>query len=137
MKKYVLGLAFDMVGSRVVLIKKNRSDWQKGRFNGVGGKVQAGEHLLKTMIREFEEETGLKTSSEYWKRKIVMTKNNYEVHIFKAYLTSQELKEIRTTTDEEVFIKDTHLLNEAIPNLRWIIPLILDVNVESARIYQD
>lgn len=34
---YVAGLAFSTDLQHVALIKKNRPDWQAGKFNGIGG----------------------------------------------------------------------------------------------------
>jgi 8-oxo-dGTP diphosphatase len=43
MIKYVVGFLFNEGKTKVVLIKKNRPDWQKGYFNGVGGKIEGDE----------------------------------------------------------------------------------------------
>ena len=57
---YVVGFLFNPDMTEVVLIKKNRPDWQKGLLNGVGGKIESGEDPITAMIREFKEETGIK-----------------------------------------------------------------------------
>ena len=56
MKEYVVGFMF----SEEIL--KNKPDWQAGRLNGVGGKVEPNEYPDQAMVREFEEETGVRTS---------------------------------------------------------------------------
>jgi len=38
--KYVCGFLFDMAFKHVALINKVRPDWQKGKLNGIGGKVE-------------------------------------------------------------------------------------------------
>ncbi len=43
MKGYVLGFAFDEDYEWVALIKKNRPQWQAGKLNGVGGKIEPNE----------------------------------------------------------------------------------------------
>lgn len=40
MKEYVLGFAFNRERTKIVLILKNRPDWQKGKYNGIGGKIE-------------------------------------------------------------------------------------------------
>lgn len=44
MQEYVLGFAFtpkDLKGNqKVVLIEKLKPEWQKGKFNGIGGKLE-------------------------------------------------------------------------------------------------
>lgn len=66
MKTYVLGFAFSANKKEIVLIEKQKPDWQKGKLNGVGGKVEPNEVPYLAMVREFEEETGVKTSISDW-----------------------------------------------------------------------
>lgn len=40
---YVLGFMFDRVGAGVALLRKTKPEWQAGRLNGVGGKVEKSE----------------------------------------------------------------------------------------------
>ena len=56
------GILFSPDLTKVVLIRKNRPEWQASKLNGVGGKLQDGETPLRGMQREFLEETGL----EHW-----------------------------------------------------------------------
>lgn len=39
------------------MVKKNQPDWQKGKLNGIGGKVETDETSLAAMVREWDEET--------------------------------------------------------------------------------
>ncbi len=57
-KNYVIGLIFDDK-NRILLINKLRPDWQKGYYNGIGGKVEGNETFMKAMIRETKEEANL------------------------------------------------------------------------------
>jgi 8-oxo-dGTP diphosphatase len=62
LKKYVLGFAFSRDGEEIVLINKNRPEWQKGKLNGIGGKIEPEDNCPNdAMIREFKEETGVAT----------------------------------------------------------------------------
>lgn len=134
-KKYVLGFVFDYQKNYVVVIKKNRPDWQKGKFNGIGGKMNIGENPERAMIREFEEETGCFIPSSQWTQTIKLCKKGeYEVYIFTAYLEAP-FDEVETTTDEkvQVFPVKQILLGgriDFIPNLQWIIPLCLAEDVD-------
>jgi len=66
-KEYVLGFAFDETKNNVVLILKNRPAWQKGFYNGVGGKVEKyDEDYHAAMSREFLEETGVLINPNEW-----------------------------------------------------------------------
>jgi len=99
--QYVVGLIFDESFENILLIRKNRPDWQKGRLNGVGGKVEEQETSYEAMVRECEEECGLLLYN--W----LLVENfsdsdSYEVHFFitqtpslqKAYSKTDELIEI-------------------------------------------
>jgi len=66
MKYYTVGFMFDDDMKSVLMIKKNRPDWQKGLLNGIGGKMEHGEIPIETMIREFQEECGIKTFESDW-----------------------------------------------------------------------
>ena len=64
---YVAGFVFRKEGTEVALIKKNKPDWQRGKLNGVGGKVEPfddSDH--QAMAREFREETGVTTQAGQW-----------------------------------------------------------------------
>lgn len=60
-KEYVLGFMFDPTLRKVLLVWKDRPTWQKGRLNGIGGHIEAGETPHEAMVREFEEETFFKS----------------------------------------------------------------------------
>ncbi|MDR0959811.1 MAG: 8-oxo-dGTP diphosphatase [Propionibacteriaceae bacterium] len=57
----VLGYAIDPEAGTVLLIHRNRrpEDFHRGKYNGLGGKVEAGENIFAAMRREFFEESGL------------------------------------------------------------------------------
>ena len=40
MQKYSLGFVFDLPVEKVLLIEKQRPEWQKGKLNGIGGKIE-------------------------------------------------------------------------------------------------
>ncbi len=42
----------------ILLVLKDRPDWQKGRLNLVGGKVEPNEDVATAALRELKEETG-------------------------------------------------------------------------------
>jgi 8-oxo-dGTP pyrophosphatase MutT (NUDIX family) len=45
----------------VLLVRKNRPEWQKGRLNLVGGKIEPGETPEEAAVRELYEEAGFKS----------------------------------------------------------------------------
>ncbi len=64
--EYVVGYCFSHDFSMVALIKKLKPAWQKGKLNGVGGKLEPGESPREAMAREFNEEAGITTSPDWW-----------------------------------------------------------------------
>ena len=66
-KLYVVGFAFNKKGDHVVLVHKDRPEWQAGLINGVGGKVEDTDlEYIDAMTREFFEETGMFTVAPDW-----------------------------------------------------------------------
>ena len=56
-----LGYVFSPDGRRVLLVHRNRrpGDPHFGKYNGLGGKLEAGEDVAACMRREIREESGL------------------------------------------------------------------------------
>lgn len=107
---------------RVVLIKKNKPDWQKGFYNGVGGKIEKGEPAHEAMAREFEEETGLSTEPVDWHYfETEMEEDTWEV---KFFYCKGNVDACHTMEEEEISVHNTvdiYVL-PVIPNLRRLIP---------------
>lgn len=122
MIEYCLGFAFDDSLQYVVLIKKQRPEWQKGLLNGVGGKVEEGEYALDAMEREFEEEAGLRYDN--WHHFGFLKGTDWVVYLYTATLTNQQLADIDCNkTDENITITNISNLFYTVPNLRWLVPM--------------
>ena len=76
---YVLGFLFDIAGESVVLIQKTKPAWQAGRFNAVGGKIEAGELPSQAMQREFKEEAGLDIG--VWEHTATLAGTDWRVYV--------------------------------------------------------
>ena len=129
---YVAGFFFE--GDKVALIRKARPEWQKGRLNGIGGKIESTESPERAMVREFEEETGARTSITQWWPFAVLTGENFVVHFFSTY---GNLSLLRSTTDEEVVVlpvADVTVYN-SIPNLTWLLPMARSIPYESTHTF--
>lgn len=121
-RQYVCGFCFSPDKKRVVLIKKTKPEWQKGKFNGVGGKIEPNEEFTDAMVREFYEETGLTIEKNQWNCFALLTNDDWDVWFFKT--TSFEYLNAKTTTEEIVAILDTTLpIDNTVPNLKWLIPM--------------
>lgn len=135
-KKYVCGFMFNQRMSDIILIRKQKPAWQAGVLNGVGGKVNEGEHEYDAMIREFEEETGV--HYEGWKLFAVITdKETFRV-AFYAAADNDAFKNATTTEDEAVVKSNIRgrgdigfcIDGSAVYNLNWLIPLALDEKID-------
>lgn len=124
-KKYVLGFAFDEYNDHVVLIKKNRPEWQAGKYNGVGGKVEVGELHSEAMVREFHEETGILTEYKDWTYVGVLRDEFEEQFTIGIFAIKIDSHWVTSMTDEEVVVVDPSTVNRynAIPNLEFLIPM--------------
>ncbi len=135
MTNYVCGFMFSENMNKVALISKLKPEWQKGKLNGIGGKIEPGEGYLNAMVREFKEETGVETSFDEWKLFAYLSdKINWEVYFLKAF--SDKVYDAVTTTEEEVRLLFPPWISSfnVIPNLLWLIPLALDKEKHFAEI---
>lgn len=135
MQHYVLGFAFDTDAPRVALIRKNRPNWQAGKLNGVGGKVEASETALQAMRREFREETGADVSEEDWSHFGVLEGVDFLVWCFKTKLA--DFDALRSETDEAVesqYLTDSTWRLESISNLPALVYTALDPNAPFLRL---
>jgi 8-oxo-dGTP diphosphatase len=128
MNRYCLGFAFSHDFQTVLLIRKNKPDWQKGLLNGVGGKCEPNESPLSSMLREFHEEAGLETDANQWRHFCTMQrKDDFQVYCFAALI---EPNSAFIMTDEilEVVKVDTINPNRAdvISNLPWLVAMAKD-----------
>lgn len=142
MIRYVVGFMFTEDLKNVVLIKKNRPEWQKGKLNGVGGHARDGETFEAAMVREFLEETGVKTNIPQWSFKLLIKnfKVGYELAVL--FAVSNSAWNVDKITDEEPFCCSMEILNpiyrgEIIPNLSWIIPFCLDEQIKPLVVVED
>ena len=99
-RRQVVGFLFDDTGEFVLLIKKNRPEWMKGRMCGVGGSIEGEESPVEAMVREFLEETGVATNVSAWvAAPMLMTDHATDLSIFGAR-SSVALDQARAITDE-------------------------------------
>jgi 8-oxo-dGTP diphosphatase len=118
MNYYVIG--FLIKDDKVALIEKNRPEWQKGLLNGIGGHIEPGETPFQAMVREFEEEAGMRIPD--WEYYCTMKYPEALVFCFRKF--GSDNVEIRTMTDEFIdWYPLDPLPEKVIPNLNWLIPL--------------
>lgn len=123
-QRYSVGFCFAYGKSHVVLIRKNKPDWQRGKLNGVGGHVEKGEKPIECMVREFHEETGVKTYERDWKQFAKKVGTDFEVNFF-ATANGAAYSLAHTTTEEGIEHWNTSELSEfeTVPTLQAMILL--------------
>lgn len=123
---YVLGFAFNDSGDEVLLIRKNRPSWQKGKLNGIGGKIEQDETPRMALVREFEEETGVTTAEDDWRPFGKMRGTDFTVHLFT--IRNRFIYDADSMTDEKLKIVAVNRLKDyqIIPNLGYLIAMALD-----------
>jgi 8-oxo-dGTP diphosphatase len=129
-KRMVVGFLF--ADSDVLLVQKMKPDWQKGFWNGVGGKDEDGEEPIDAMVREFREETKIDTAREDWHHFACETGPDYRTSFFASRLPGSFTVRPRIGTcndvGEPLAWRDTRFISQlqVIGNLRWLIPLAQD-----------
>lgn len=140
---YVLGFMFSPDANHVVLITKDHPEWQKGKLNGVGGKLNqeeldAGHHAgtAAAMVREFKEETSVTTTPDQWRRFAVMQNDTSEVYCFCCKSPSvYAIESVEKEVAGRFLVRNLfHNYNNVIPNINWLLPMALDEAMDFAEI---
>lgn len=127
--KYCLGFAFSTdthCRTYVALIEKSKPQWQAGKYNGIGGKIEDTDTDARAaMVREFREETGVDTDADAWKGFAVMKFWDCEVECFVGQMEWEKFNSLWSPTEEQVVKVDAHKLwpFPVLPNLHWLVPM--------------
>jgi 8-oxo-dGTP diphosphatase len=121
-----LGFIFDSSLENVLLITKNRPDWQNGKINGIGGKNECDEEAATCITREVREETSLQIPPKNWIFVGTLNSSPENVSLFTAVYSGKEDNMVSMTDEQVRWYPVNDLPKNVIPNLRWLIPLCLD-----------
>ncbi|MGJ0301519.1 NUDIX domain-containing protein [Aliarcobacter cryaerophilus] len=97
MMRVVVGIITD--NKEILLLKKNNPDWQKGLYNGIGGKVELNTTPLETIIKKCQEELGLNISN-WIELDSEISSSGIEIVYFLTTLNEGEIKKLQSQTDE-------------------------------------
>ena len=132
---YVNGFMIHRNTKRVLFIRKNRPAFQAGKWNGIGGKIEAHETRYQAMVREFEEEAGVKTQEQDWEHTITLQGRDFVVYFFRCFVPA--FPDYRSVTDEvvndwevEAVFRDETYGIPTLPNMKWILPVQLSVDIK-------
>ena len=103
MMRVVVGIITD--NKEILLLKKNNPDWQKGLYNGIGGKVELNTTPLETIIKKCQEELGANISN-WIELDSEISSSGIEIVYFLTTLNEGEIKKLQSQTDErsELFL---------------------------------
>lgn len=98
MIEYTAGFAFS--GQHVLLIRKTKPEWQAGKLNAIGGKIEKFDHdQWAAQAREFWEETGLTVPPLSWKQ---FDRENFEHGTINWFFADNvAIQNYRKTTEEQ------------------------------------
>lgn len=126
MKRFTLGFVFTTDLDQVLLIHKTHPEWQAGKVNGLGGKIEESEDSQSCIVREIKEEAGLVTEKNQWTFIGRMHGPTWNVDVLACVYTGKtDDAHTQETEPVEWFDVDT-LPNNIIGNLTWLIPITLD-----------
>ena len=95
--RVVVGIITD--NKEILLLKKNNPDWQKGLYNGIGGKVELNITPLETIIKKCQEELGVNISN-WIELDSEISSSGIEIVYFLTTLNEGEIKKLQSQTDE-------------------------------------
>ena len=122
-KEYVAGFMFHYLDLFIVaLIEKQKPAWQKGKLNGIGGKIEINETPVDAMVREFKEEAGVDTAASQWTHYATLESGDSIVYFFAG---KGDLESVYSAEVEEVKLIRVENLSflPVIPNLTWLVPM--------------
>jgi len=83
-------LSFIFHQDRVLMLKANKTKEWSGKYDPVGGHIEAGEDVMESGLREIKEESGLEVS-DVKLRGVIHVTNFYENNIMLFVITAKAL----------------------------------------------
>jgi len=130
MLKYTIG--FIKKGDQILLLNRESPAWM-GNWNGVGGKIEAGETPLAGILREIKEETGILLTEAIYKGRVTWNVDGQREGGMYAYFAElPDTYEYPTPIKREEGILDwknidwiLHPKNSGVANLSYFLPVLL------------
>lgn len=134
---YCVGFAFNEDKSKVMLIRRSKPDWQKGKLNGIGGKVLRSESQFEGMQREFVEQAGIPTPMSDWKMYCTLHGEDYILYCF-AIKLGKYVNALQSGGDIGWYnvedVSNWMPSNQLIHNVPWLVGMALDSRVQYANV---
>jgi 8-oxo-dGTP pyrophosphatase MutT (NUDIX family) len=125
MIEYVLIHVLDISTKRIIVVKKQKPDFLKGKINLVGGKIEKDESPYDAAIRELKEETGIIAEYDFPVYMGILYGENYKIYCYNMFANDN----IEPAIDElEIpywdYFHNIRYSPDLIENLKIIIPMI-------------
>ena len=105
---------------------KTKPEWQAGKINGLGGKVEEGEEASTCIQRELKEESGLIIEATAWTHVASLQGPLWVVDVFGATYLGDST-DAKSQEEEKIeWFAVNNLPDNVIDNLRWLIPMTID-----------
>lgn len=126
MPNYVIVFAENVVNKNFILVEKKKPDWQRGKLNLVGGKIELNENPAEAASRELKEETGI-AAFDLEHMGEIHCYNNEICYCYKAYVPNIEIKSGDDEEEEFFWTNWDNVKNKSnlMLNLTLIIPLCM------------
>lgn len=121
-----LAFIFNQDLSKVLLMQKEKPKHHAGMLNGLGGKCELDEDHLSCVAREVEEESGIVINLDLFQKVGDMEWNEWYVTVWTAVYNGEALP--NTFPESGLgWYAVSELPPNTITNLKWLIPLSIDV----------
>lgn len=125
---YVLIFLFTPEFEKVLLMKKNKPDFQNGKLNGLGGKIELNETSFDAARRELKEESGIEGIDIQFI--ISFGNESWNVDMYTG-IYDGDISLVKSIESEKI---DWYYVNSLpvgvndmlLRNLKWLIPLCID-----------
>ena len=124
-EKYTVAFIFNTTMSKVLLVHKQKPEWQLGKVNGIGGKYEEGETGEQCIQRETREESNLDIPEAAWLRVGTMRLTSGNVGVYAARYEGNLSDAVKNHHEEVEWFGIDSLPENAISNLHWLVPLTL------------
>ena len=102
-------LLYAFYQNEILMINARSKDGMPGKWNGLGGKLETGESMMDTAVREFKEEASVDTEKSQWKWLGELYFPNFKAHknedwwvaVFIADLTETQAQSIPLNDPEQ------------------------------------
>lgn len=124
MRKFTVGFLFTPDLEKVLLIHKIAPEWQKGKLNGLGGKIDKGEGGMTCFLREIEEESGIVLDKKKVRLMGSLKGVDWQVYVFGVIFHGKIFEAVTYEKEKIEWFDVNQLPAKCLPNLQWMIPFI-------------